>query len=197
MKSFIQKERDFLNTFFTNEKNLIANDDTEFLKSYYGVLPDWAIKYFAIEHNMIENFVETKESKEVKAGDFTHFTLSHGLSSHSYDARLDKVNFEDDVALGSTIEKFNLPPFIQAEVWNKSTMARIWVWQPNTIIEVKWKGHLTLEIKPVKFEYMDMGIINDMLNCGVVSIRFVKVPMANKPYDGKYQNQPNEPVNAK
>jgi dCTP deaminase len=192
MKSFTQKERDFLNTFFTNEKSLIADNDIEFLKSYHGVLPDWAIKYFAVEHNMIENFVDTKESKAVR-----FFTLSHGLSSHSYDARLDKVNFEDDVALGSTIERLTLPPFIQAEVWNKSTMARIGIWQPNTIIEAGWKGHLTLEIKAVKFEYMDMGIINDMLNCGVVSIRFVKVPMANKPYDGKYQNQPNEPVNAK
>jgi deoxycytidine triphosphate deaminase len=141
---------------------------------------------------MIENFIDTKESKAVR-----HFTLSHGLSSHSYDARLDKVNLKDGFALGSTIEKFNLPPFIQAEVWNKSTMVRIAIWQPNTIIEVKWKGHLTLEMKPVKFAYMTMEIINDMLNSGVVSIRFVKVPMANNSYDGKYQNQPNEPVNAK
>lgn len=187
MKSLIQKEREFLNTFFTNKKSLIANDDIEFLKSYYGILPDWAINYFAVEHNMIENFIDIKESKAVR-----HFTLSHGLSSHSYDARLEKVKFEYDLALGSTIEKFNLPPFIQAEVWNKSTMARIGIWQPNTIIEAGWKGHLTLEMKPVK-----LALIKDMFYCGVVSIRFVKVPMANNSYDGKYQNQPNEPVNAK
>lgn len=92
--------------------------------------------------------------------------------------------------LASAIEKFNMSPSCVAIVHDKSTWARRALSVFNTVIEPGWKGYLTLELV-----YHGRKKLHIPAGSGIAQVLFhlVQEP-AN--YNGKYQNQENQPVAA-
>lgn len=93
--------------------------------------------------------------------------------------------------LASAIEKFNMSPSCVAIVHDKSTWARRALSVFNTVIEPGWKGWLTLELV-----YHGRKKLHIPAGSGIAQVLFhlVQEP-AN--YNGKYQNQENQPVAAR
>ncbi len=133
-----------------------------------SIKADRWIKRMALEHHMIEPFVETQARKGV---------VSYGLSSYGYDTRgadefkvftnvyntvvdpkaFDPQSFVDiraDVctippnsfALASTVEYFRIPRDVLTICLGKSTYARCGIIVNVTPFEPEWEGHVTIEI---------------------------------------------------
>lgn len=133
-----------------------------------SIKPDHWIRRMAVEHNMIEPFVE----RQVRDGG-----ISYGLSSYGYDIRIGYefkiftninhtivdpknfdsssfVDFQGDIctippnsfALSQTIEKFKIPRRVLSICVGKSTYARVGLIINVTPLEPEWEGYLTLEI---------------------------------------------------
>lgn len=93
--------------------------------------------------------------------------------------------------LASAIEKFNMSPSCVAIVHDKSTWARRALSVFNTVIEPGWKGYLTLELV-----YHGRKKLHIPAGSGIAQVLF---HMVQEPanYNGKYQNQENQPVAAR
>ncbi len=133
-----------------------------------GLKPDHWIRRMALEHGMIEPFVETQMREGV---------ISYGLSSYGYDMRVADefriftnvyntvvdpknfspqsfVEFEGEVcivppnsfALARSVEYFRIPRSVLAVTLGKSTYARAGVITNITPFEPEWEGYVTLEI---------------------------------------------------
>jgi dCTP deaminase len=133
-----------------------------------SVMPDHWIRRMAIEHGMIEPFVETQRRDGV---------ISYGLSSYGYDARVadefkiftnvdsaivdpkafDVQSFVDrrvpvciippnSFALGHTLEYFRIPRDMLVVCLGKSTYARCGIIVNVTPLEPEWEGQVTIEI---------------------------------------------------
>ncbi len=133
-----------------------------------SIKPDQWIKRMALEHGMIEPFVEQQVRENV---------ISYGLSSYGYDVRIadefkiftnlnttivdpknldhrSLVDFKGEVciippnsfALGRTIEYFRIPRQVMTICVGKSTYARCGIITNVTPLEPGWEGHVTLEI---------------------------------------------------
>ncbi len=133
-----------------------------------GLKPDHWIRKMALEHGMIEPFVEN----QVREG-----VLSYGLSSYGYDVRIadefkiftnvystvvdpkqfdtrSMVDFKGDVciippnsfALARTVEYFRIPRGVLTLCVGKSTYARCGIIINVTPLEPEWEGYVTLEI---------------------------------------------------
>jgi dCTP deaminase len=132
------------------------------------VLPDHVIRRLAIEHAMIDPFVETQKREGV---------ISYGLSSYGYDARVadefkiftnvdsaivdpkafNPSSFVDrktpvciippnSFALAHTIEYFRIPRDVLVICLGKSTYARCGIIVNVTPLEPEWEGQVTIEI---------------------------------------------------
>lgn len=132
------------------------------------LMPDTWIRTMALEHGMIEPFVE----KQTRDG-----AISYGLSSYGYDARVghefkiftnvdaavvdpkafNPASFVDrttDVciippnsfALAHTIEYFRIPREVLVICLGKSTYARCGIIVNVTPLEPEWEGQVTIEI---------------------------------------------------
>ncbi len=175
-----------------------------------GLKPDHWIRKMALEHGMIEPFVES----QVRQG-----VISYGLSSYGYDIRVadefkiftnvystivdpkqfdpkSMVDFKGDVcvippnsfALARTVEYFRVPRDVLCICLGKSTYARCGIIVNITPFEPGWEGYVTLEISnttplPAKI----------YANEGIAQVLFFE---ADEPcevsYDerkGKYQGQ--------
>ena len=168
------------------------------------------IKRMAIEHKMIDPFVEN----QVRSG-----VISFGLSSYGYDIRVadefkvftninstvidpkafDPRSFVDlktDVcivppnsfALARSVEKFAIPREVLAVCLGKSTYARCGIIVNVTPLEPGWSGYLTIEISnttplPAKV-YSGEGIAQLLF---LESDEVCEVSYADR--KGKYQNQ--------
>ena len=133
-----------------------------------SIRPDTWIKRMALEHKMIEPFVDG----QVRSG-----VISYGVSSYGYNVRVgdefkvftnvfntvvDPKNFDpksfvdikadvciippNSFALASTIEYFRIPRDILTVCLGKSTYARCGIIVNVTPFEPEWEGHVTLEI---------------------------------------------------
>ncbi|MCQ3929806.1 MAG: dCTP deaminase [Chloroflexi bacterium] len=133
-----------------------------------SIKADHWIRKMALEHGMIEPFVE----KQVRAG-----VISYGVSSYGYDIRVADefkiftnvnsaivdpkhfdpasfVDFKGDIcivppnsfALARTVEHFRIPRNVMAVCVGKSTYARCGIILNVTPAEPEWEGFLTLEI---------------------------------------------------
>ena len=133
-----------------------------------SIKADHWIKRMALEHRMIEPFVESQTRDGV---------VSYGLSSYGYDTRVadefkvftnvyntvvDPKNFDpksfvdiradvciippNSFALASTIEYFRIPRDILTICLGKSTYARCGIIVNVTPFEPEWEGHVTIEI---------------------------------------------------
>lgn len=121
--------------------------------------------------------------------------MTYGLSGCGYDVRI-KQSLIVPVGrfkLASTVEHFLMDDDIVGRVHDKSTLARMGLAVQNTIIEPNWRGYLTLEIT-------NNGYRDITLEAGqpIAQIVFELLDYATEqPYSGKYQDQPDEPVEAK
>lgn len=133
-----------------------------------AVRPDTWIRKMALEHGMIEPFVD----RQVREG-----VVSYGLSSYGYDIRVSNqfkifhnifsvvvdpkhlpteafVDYEGDVciippnsfALATTVEYFRIPENVITICVGKSTYARCGIIINVTPFEPGWEGNATLEI---------------------------------------------------
>ena len=133
-----------------------------------SIKPDTWITRMALEHGMIEPFVDG----QVRVG-----VISYGVSSYGYDVRVgdefkvftnvfntvvDPKNFDpksfvdmtadvciippNSFALASTIEYFRIPRDILTVCLGKSTYARCGIIVNVTPFEPEWEGHVTIEI---------------------------------------------------
>ncbi len=175
-----------------------------------GIKPDHWIRKMALEHKMIDPFVEGQVSKGV---------ISYGLSSYGYDIRVsnefkvftnlhsavvDPKNFdsksfveiEDDCciippnsfALAKTVEYFRIPRSTVTVCVGKSTYARCGIIVNVTPFEPEWEGYVTLEISnttpiPAKI-YSNEGIAQVLFFEGDEEC---EISYADK--KGKYQKQ--------
>jgi dCTP deaminase len=175
-----------------------------------SIKPDSWIREFAVNHGMIDPFVEN----QVREG-----VISYGLSSYGYDIRIGDefkiftnlyntvvdpkafhsdsfVDFKGDVcvippnsfALAKTIEYFKIPRNVLTLCVGKSTYARCGIITNVTPFEPEWEGYVTLEISnttplPAKI-YANEGIAQ-VLFFGAASE--CEVSYADR--KGKYQNQ--------
>ena len=133
-----------------------------------SIKPDKWIKRMALEHQMIDPFIDD----QIREG-----VISYGVSSYGYDVRVgdefkvftnvyntvvDPKNFDpksfvdivadqcvippNSFALASTIEYFRIPRDVLTVCLGKSTYARCGIIVNVTPFEPEWEGHVTIEI---------------------------------------------------
>jgi dCTP deaminase len=175
-----------------------------------GLKPDHWIRKMALEHGMIEPFVDS----QVREG-----VISYGVSSYGYDIRVadefkiftnvfsavvdpkqfdtrSMVDFKGDVcvippnsfALARTIEYFRIPRSVLTVCLGKSTYARCGLIVNVTPFEPEWQGYVTLEISnttplPARI-YANEGIAQVLF---FEADEECEISYADK--KGKYQNQ--------
>jgi len=175
-----------------------------------GIKADSWIKKMAVDHHMIEPFVEN----QVRDG-----VISYGLSSYGYDIRVadefkiftnvysaivdpkkfdprSMIDFNGEVcvippnsfALARTVEYFRIPRSILTICVGKSTYARCGIIVNVTPFEPEWEGYVTLEISnttplPAKI-YANEGIAQVLFFDGDA---VCDISYADR--KGKYQNQ--------
>lgn len=100
---------------------------------------------------------------------------------------------EGKFIIASAIEEFQMPTNLVGIVHDKSTWARKGLSVLNTCIEPGWNGFLTLEL--VYHGQEDLII---PAGSGIAQVIFHEL-VEHRSYgpDGKYQDQPNHPVEAK
>jgi dCTP deaminase len=135
---------------------------------------------------------------------------SYGLSEAGYDLRIKqdikfvKSAYGDHVividpdegektlfgsfCLASTIEKFQMPNLLVANIHDKSTWARQALSVFNTVVEPGWHGWLTLEL--VHHGQTDLHI---PAGSGIAQALFSQLTDMSSYGDGKYQNAGNFP----
>ena len=93
--------------------------------------------------------------------------------------------------LASSIEEFDMPDHLMGQVLNKSTWARKGLDSSMTTnIEPGWKGFLTLELV-----FHGNSPIIIPAGSGIAQVIFHELS-EKRSYGGKYQNQPDKPVEA-
>ena len=112
---------------------------------------------------------------------------------------LDMWKFRNDLldlpppnALANTVENFAIPDNVCGYVVDKSSYARVFVTAFNTLLDPGWKGNLTLELvnlgpNPIEIKKGDPIV--------QIAFHWLDRP-TDRPYNGKYNNQPNRPVPA-
>ena len=121
--------------------------------------------------------------------------VSYGLTEAGYDVRIKqevRLNPQNKFVLASTIERFEMPNHLVGVVHDKSTWARQGLSVFNTLLEPKWEGYLTLELV-----YHGNGELLIPAGAGIAQVLFHSLLQEASYADGKYQNQPDEPVGAK
>ncbi|MEA4906132.1 MAG: dCTP deaminase [Chloroflexi bacterium] len=175
-----------------------------------GLKPDHWIRKMALEHGMIEPFVDSQVRKGV---------ISYGVSSYGYDVRVtdefkiftnvfsaivdpksfdprSMIDYQGDIciippnsfALARTVEYFRIPRGVLTVCLGKSTYARCGIIVNVTPFEPEWEGYVTLEISnttplPAKI-YANEGIAQVLF---FEADEECEVSYADK--KGKYQGQ--------
>jgi dCTP deaminase len=130
--------------------------------------------------------------------------VSWGLSEAGYDIRLKQdIEFaaggfwidgmwmgDGNFTIASAIEEFQMPHNLVGIVHDKSTWARQGLSVFNTVVENGWCGWLTLELV-----YHGRGELHIPAGAGIAQVVFHETSRFAS-YDGKYQNQPDRPVEA-
>lgn len=119
---------------------------------------------------------------------------TYGLSSCGYDIRCAEriVLNPGHFSLASSVEQFNMPNYIVAFVNDKSSWARRGLAVQNTVIEPGWRGFLTIELSNHGHEILEIKEGDP-----IAQIIFHRLDdITEKPYEGKYQDQPAGPQEA-
>jgi dCTP deaminase len=122
-----------------------------------------------------------------------HNGMTYGLGPAGYDVRIAESVMVERFVLASTMERFNIPNDVLAQVCDKSTWARRGVAVQNTIIEPGWRGYLTIELTnnsgmPIEIQAGDP----------IAQIIFFRLEAPTTlSYSGKYQDQGRGPQKAR
>jgi dCTP deaminase len=150
----------------------------------------------AIEALGIISPIAKKQSLNWDLNEGGRVTLSGGLGSCGYDIHLAEhqtaMLHHGGFLLVSAKEKFKMPLNVAARVHDKSTLARLGLAVQNTFIEPGWRGYLTLEL--TNHSQSTLRICSGM---PIAQIVFEEVEGPVRGYRGKYQDQPNQPVEAR
>ncbi len=122
-----------------------------------------------------------------------HHGVSHGLAEAGYDIRIKQdlvLHPFRRFRLASTIERFQMPDDLVGVVHDKSTWVRKGLTVCNTVIEPSWEGFLTIEL--VHHGWWPLRI---PAGAGIAQVLFHELATPAR-YNGKYQNQPDQPVPA-
>lgn len=120
---------------------------------------------------------------------------SYGLSACGYDIRIAQTIWLWPFwgRLASSMEFFFMPKDVCAEVKDKSTNARLFVFVQNTVIEPGWYGYLTLELTRCK-----PWPIRIKKGTPIAQVVFKQLDKPTElPYSGKYQAQSPGPQSAR
>lgn len=120
---------------------------------------------------------------------------TYGLSAAGYDVRIaeDVILWPGRFTLASTVERFDMPDDVLGIVHDKSTWARRGIAVQNTVIEPGWTGYLTLELTMHAWR-----LTRIRAGVGIAQIVFHRLDHpAERPYNGKYQNQERGPQAAR
>lgn len=117
--------------------------------------------------------------------------MTFGLGPAGYDVRIAETRWVWPLwgRLASTIERFDMPADVIAAVKDKSSLLRRFVTVHNSVIEPGWRGYLTLELTrhlpwPIRIK----------AGTPIAQIIFERLEApTERPYSGKYQNQPAGP----
>lgn len=120
--------------------------------------------------------------------------MSYGLSAAGYDIRIanDIKLVRGDFALATTVERFEFPDDVMGMLADKSTWARRGIAVQNTIFEPGWRGYPTIELS-------NHGLWDAEIKQGTPIAQMVFHLLdrpTDRPYSGKYQDQPQWPVQA-
>lgn len=121
--------------------------------------------------------------------------VTFGLGAHGYDIRIaqDVRLWWGVTKLASSVERFDLPANVRGVMMNKSTWRRRGLEVgAATVLEAGWRGHLTIELTLLRPWTL-------FLRAGtpIGQVEFAWLDEATeKPYAGKYQDQPRHPVKA-
>jgi len=120
--------------------------------------------------------------------------MSYGLGPHGYDIRLDQpVEIAPrSYALGVALEWLDMPNDLAGRIMDKSSWIRQGLTVGNSIVEAGWRGFLTIEL----FNWTGRPIV---IKAGAPIAQLVFELLdqsAEKPYRGKYFDQPRVPVAA-
>ena len=121
--------------------------------------------------------------------------FSWGLTECGYDIRIKQdvtLFLGRRFVLASAMEEFDVPNNLMGRVLNKSSWARLGLdASMTTNLEPGWKGFLTLELR-----YSGILPLRIKAGTGICQVIFeqIKEPRI---YQGKYQNQADQPVPAK
>jgi dCTP deaminase len=120
-----------------------------------------------------------------------HNGMTYGLGPAGYDVRIaETVRFKPGrFVLASTIERFNIPNEVLAQVCDKSTWARQGIAVQNTIIEPGWRGHLTIELTNHGDTFIEIKAGDPIAQ--IIFFRLEEPTML--PYSGRYQDQKRGP----
>lgn len=102
-----------------------------------------------------------------------------------------REDYNTNFVLASSIEEFDMPDHLMGQVLNKSTWARKGLDSSMTTnIEPGWKGFLTLELV-----FHGNSPVTIPAGSGIAQVIFHELS-EKRSYDGKYNNQPDNPVEA-
>ncbi len=127
--------------------------------------------------------------------------MSYGLSPAGYDLRVrgrqggsSPIHLAPgDFTLVTTIERVQLPNDIMGQIVDKSTWARKGLSLFNTVFDPGWEGYPTLELANLGSKAFTIA---HGMPIAQMIFMYLNVP-TNQPYEGKYQNQEQEPVEAR
>jgi dCTP deaminase len=139
---------------------------------------------FAGEAGMIEPMME--QQLHEPSG------LTFGLGPCGYDIRVRQAVTltNGGFRLASSVERFIMPNDLCAHVRDKSSLIRQGLLVGNTVIEPGWQGYLTLELF-----YAGAGALYLVAGQPIAQVQFTMLDQATAmPYAGRYQNQPDAPV---
>lgn len=122
------------------------------------------------------------------------FGVTGGLGPAGYDIRLreDVLIEPGGFMLGSSIEHLQMPHDLVGMIKDKSTWIRRGLTVGNTVIEPGWRGFLTLELFNNSKDFVGVNA-----GCPIAQVVFQLLDQATEsPYNGKYQDQPNYPIEA-
>lgn len=117
--------------------------------------------------------------------------VTFGLGPAGYDVRLaqDIELMSRGFALGSTIERFDVPTNVLFSIKDKSTWARRGLSVFNSTGEPGWRGFLTIELVNHGAETICLRA-----GMGIAHVVFERLDQpTDLPYEGKYQDQKEGP----
>jgi len=120
--------------------------------------------------------------------------VSYGLAEAGYDLRIKQaitLHPFRRFALASTIERFTIPENLVAVIHDKSTNIRRGLMVGNSVAEPGWQGWLTLELF-----YFGWKPLHIKAGTGIAQAIFHQLASPAR-YVGRYQDQPDRPVEAR